>query len=175
MTFLTLDSTRLSRCMSKSSQDPVRKGSGAMKKSQLTGRIDQPDLLLSTEMLPADAEDFENWYRQEHLKDGSKINGWRRTERFELIDGLRTEDAPKYLTLVSCVVTLFRHTVPANTDKRQLFLDGASVSVEDLQRAAQSSWTQRIVGGFKKFRTGAYSRSSHHHKESSSTSRTSSL
>ena len=66
----------------------------------LTSDPDQPDLLLSTEMLPADKEDFDNWYQQEHLVDGSKITGWQRTERYQLINALRTEDAPKYLTLV---------------------------------------------------------------------------
>lgn len=52
-------------------------------------------------MLPDNEREFEDWYQQEHLVDGSKIGGWRRTERYELLNPLRTEDAPKYLTLVS--------------------------------------------------------------------------
>ena len=52
-------------------------------------------------MTPADDEDFENWYRQEHLVEGSKITGWQRTERYELFDPLRTQEATKKLTLVS--------------------------------------------------------------------------
>jgi hypothetical protein len=59
-----------------------------------------PDFVLSTEMNPADADDFERWYQEEHLKDGSTVRGWRRTERYELSNALRTPDAPKYLTLV---------------------------------------------------------------------------
>jgi hypothetical protein len=81
--------------------DPSKSEQQHSGRSELTCRPGQPDLLLSTEMLPADEQDFENWYQQEHLVDGSKITGWRRTERYELVNALRTEDAPKYLTLVS--------------------------------------------------------------------------
>lgn len=51
-------------------------------------------------MSPADEAEFEDWYKQEHLRDGSQIHGWRRTERYELDHGVRTSDAPKHLTLV---------------------------------------------------------------------------
>ena len=110
--------------------------------TRLIHALDQPDLLLSTEMLPADEQDFENWYQQEHLVDGSKIGGWRRTERYELFNALRTEDAPKYLTL--------------------LFLDGDSVPMKDLEKAGSSEWTQKIVGSMHKMRTGVFRKSTHH-------------
>ena len=55
-------------------------------------------------MTPADDQDFEDWYREEHLVDGSKLTGWRKTERYEVYDRLRTEDSPKFLTLVSCLL-----------------------------------------------------------------------
>ena len=131
-------------------------------------RIDQPDLLLSTEMLPADEQDFDDWYRQEHLVDGSKISGWRRTERYELFNALRTEDAPKYLTLVG--LNPFRNFLLLSTlaDDEQLFLDGPSISMKDLEKAGSSEWTQKIVGGMKKMRTGAYQKSTHHVADDSS-------
>lgn len=93
-------------------------------------------------MLPADEPDFENWYQQEHLVDGSKISGWRRTERYELFNALRTEDAPKFLTL--------------------LFLDGSSIPMKDLAKAGSSEWTQKIVGGMRKMRVGTFQKSTHH-------------
>lgn len=134
---------------------------------QLTSRSDQPDFLLSTEMLPADEQDFEKWYRQEHLVDGSKISGWRRTERYELFNALRTEDAPKYLTLVSSDACVTRRAVKVANDD-QLFLDGQSIPLKDLEKAGGSEWTQKIVGGMKKMRTGMFQKSSHHVANSSS-------
>ena len=110
--------------------------------TKLIDALEQPELLLSTEMLPADAQDFENWYQQEHLVDGSRIGGWRRTERYELFNALRTEDAPKYLTL--------------------LFLDGSSVPMKDLEKAGSSEWTRKIVGSMRKMRTGIFQKSTHH-------------
>ena len=74
---------------------------------------DTPDLCLSTEMTPSDAQDFESWYRAEHLKDGSKVRGWRRTERYELINALRAPNAPGFLTLVSSDMEL---RAPCNAD-----------------------------------------------------------
>lgn len=94
--------------MKKKSRTQVRATSKPLGCSALTLRPGLPNLLLSTEMLPADEQDFEKWYQQEHLVDGSKITGWRRTERFELINALRAEDAPKYLTLVRSRTTLWR-------------------------------------------------------------------
>lgn len=76
---------------------------------ELTTVVDQPDFLLSTELLPDDEQDFEDWYQKEHLVDGSRIGGWRRTERYELFNALRTEDAPKYLTLVRNFVLFGQH------------------------------------------------------------------
>lgn len=51
-------------------------------------------------MSQANDGDSERWYQKEDLEDGSKIRGWRKTERLELVNGLRAEDAPKYQTLV---------------------------------------------------------------------------
>jgi hypothetical protein len=61
---------------------------------------DPADFCLSTEMTPGDTQEYENWYRQEHLEDVSKIKGWRRTERYELVEAFRAPDAPTHLTLV---------------------------------------------------------------------------
>lgn len=68
----------------------------------LTSLTDPADFCLSTEMTPEDAKEFDDWYRQEHLRDGSKIKGWRRTERYELLEAFRAPEAPSHLTLVCC-------------------------------------------------------------------------
>jgi hypothetical protein len=142
MVISTPDSTKPSKCTNKSSPIQVRCRSFNTSNQKLTIRLVQPDLLLSTEMMPADEQDFEKWYQQEHLIDGSKIGGWRRTERYELFNALRTDDAPKYLTL--------------------LFLDGRSVPMKDLEKAGSSEWTQKVVGSMKKMRNGMFQKSTHH-------------
>ena len=45
---------------------------------------------------------------------------------------------------------------------KQLFLDGSSIPTKDLEKAGSSEWTQRIVGGMKKMRTGIFEKSTHH-------------
>lgn len=101
MASLTLGFTKASKYTSKKSGSKVSHNGKPAENERADKLTGQPDFLLSTEMLPANEKDFEDWYRQEHLVDGSKISGWRRTERYELFNALRTEDAPKYLTLVS--------------------------------------------------------------------------
>lgn len=71
------------------------------KDQKADSQIAQPDIVLSAEMTPADELEFEDWYKKEHLRDGSMIRGWRRTERYELEDAVRNAEVPKYLTLVS--------------------------------------------------------------------------
>lgn len=65
--------------------------------------------MISAGFTPADDDDYENWYREEHLKEISGIPGWRKTERYELLFGVEggkppeeksIPDPPKYLTLV---------------------------------------------------------------------------
>jgi hypothetical protein len=45
---------------------------------------------------------------------------------------------------------------------KQLFLDGPSIPIKDLEKAGSSEWTQKIVGGMKKMRTGIFKKSTHH-------------
>ncbi|KAK5169766.1 uncharacterized protein LTR77_005744 [Saxophila tyrrhenica] len=103
---------------------------------------DQPSIVLSTEMTPGDVEDYDRWYRGEHLQDGSKVRGWRRTERYELLQALRVDDAPRFLVL--------------------FFLDGDEVPMEDMQKAGGSEWTKKVVGGMKQFRSAGFRRAAHH-------------
>lgn len=68
--------------------------------------------MISAGFTPADDEDYESWYRQEHLKEVSGITGWRRTERYALTFARQNRkpahekqipEPPKFLTLVGCV------------------------------------------------------------------------
>lgn len=65
--------------------------------------------MISAGFTPADDEDYDKWYRQEHLKDVSGITGWRKTERYALTfarqnrkstDDKQIAEPPKFLTLV---------------------------------------------------------------------------
>jgi hypothetical protein len=77
----------------------------------------QSDFLVSAAFTPADDQDYDNWYRQEHLFDVAKIPGCMRSERFEIIpsQGLREAtidsgagEPPKFLTLVSRLLFAFK-------------------------------------------------------------------
>ena len=122
-------------------------------------RLGQPDLVLSAEMTPEDEQDFEDWYRQEHLQLGSKATGWRRTERYQLIKAFRNSEAPKYLTLVR------RFTIPLHAygmiDKTQFYLDGEAMP-DDLSKAGETDWSQRMMASFKQIRITVHKKSSHH-------------
>jgi hypothetical protein len=66
----------------------------------------QPGFVIMAGFTPADDQDYDDWYRQEHLKEISGITGWRRTSRYELATALRADDAPKFLTLVCTALAL---------------------------------------------------------------------
>lgn len=64
--------------------------------------LPEPSLFIVTvEMQPADEEDFDKWYREEHLHLVRNITGYRRSLRYEL--GARTPitvgEPGKYLTI----------------------------------------------------------------------------
>ncbi|EME77271.1 uncharacterized protein MYCFIDRAFT_83221 [Pseudocercospora fijiensis CIRAD86] len=87
----------------------------------------QPDFVIVAGFTPADDEDYEQWYQQEHLTEISGITGWRKTERYELFfarsnrdyNNPLVADKPKYLTL-------------------------------ELARASESEWTKKSMGSMKK-------------------------
>lgn len=62
---------------------------------------------------PKDEQDYERWYREEHLQDCAKVPGWQRTARYALTfarnnrrpaEENQLPSPPKFLTLVSRVV-----------------------------------------------------------------------
>lgn len=44
----------------------------------------------------------------------------------------------------------------------ELFLDGSSIPMKDLEKAGASEWTRKIVGSMKKMRTGMFQKATHH-------------
>lgn len=80
--------------------------------NRLTVPSAQPDFVMSAGFTPADDEDYENYYRQQHLAEVARVTGWRKTERYELLSARENRlppeektipDPPKFLTLVSDV------------------------------------------------------------------------
>lgn len=61
--------------------------------------------MLSVAFTPADDDEYDRWYREEHLAVvASSVPGWRRTERYELQTALLNvapapKNPPKFLTL----------------------------------------------------------------------------
>ena len=71
----------------------------------------QPDFVIAAAFTPEDDKEYDDWYRQEHLKEVSGITGWRKTERYDLTfarqnrsvgEENKLPEPPKFLTLVSC-------------------------------------------------------------------------
>jgi len=97
----------------------------------------QPDLVIAAAFSPTDEEDYDNWYRQEHLKEIAGITGWRKTERYALTfarqnrkpsEEKELSEPPKFLTL---------H-----------FFDG-ELPEKELAGASESEWTKKQLGSMK--------------------------
>ncbi|KAF7185727.1 Core atranone cluster (CAC) protein 1, partial [Pseudocercospora fuligena] len=92
----------------------------------------QPDFVIVAGFTPADEEDYEQWYQQEHLLEISCITGWRKTERYELFfarsnrdyDNPLVAEKPKFLTL--------------------------------LAKASESEWTKKSMGSMKRAEVAAF-------------------
>ncbi|TKA74995.1 hypothetical protein B0A55_02649 [Friedmanniomyces simplex] len=101
-------------------------------------RAGQADFVIVAAFTPTDEEDYDNWYRQEHLKEISGITGWRKTQRYALTFARQNRkparekqlaEPPKFLTL---------H-----------FFDGASLPEKELAGASGSEWTKKQLGSMK--------------------------
>ena len=73
-----------------------------MSQQQLTLSPEPPKNILTVYMNPENPEDFEKWYREEHLNLLAKLPGYRRTLRYKI--GPKTpltkdEDPPPYLAI----------------------------------------------------------------------------
>ncbi|SMQ49042.1 unnamed protein product [Zymoseptoria tritici ST99CH_1A5] len=110
----------------------------------------QSDFLVVAAMTPADDQDFDNFYRQEHLSDCATVPGWRRSERYELLAAFPMEGAtsplepPKFLTL---------H-----------YIDGETFPAAEMAKLGESEWTKKIMSGLKKSEMGVFEKVSYHKK-----------
>ncbi len=76
-------------------------------------------------MEPAETEeqDFEDWYRKQHLDMLSMCRGYRRTTRYKRVDGQR----PRYLAL---------HEYACEPD---------DLPAEQIKQVTETEWTQKIL------------------------------
>jgi hypothetical protein len=58
-------------------------------------------IVISAALSPAEGsdEDFDKWYREEHLFELSKCKGYTRTKRYNLVRGVPESRRPKYLAV----------------------------------------------------------------------------
>lgn len=89
-------------------------------------------VIKSTAIQPGEGmkEEFDRWYREEHLAQVSKMAGWRKSSRYELIFKVQSKgdpewkEAPKYLAI---------HEFEAGT------------KVERMPQEQWTPWTKRMV------------------------------
>ncbi|KAK0288889.1 hypothetical protein LTR91_018424 [Friedmanniomyces endolithicus] len=113
----------------------------------------QADFVIAAGFTPTDEEDYDNWYRQEHLKEISGITGWRKTQRYALTFARQNRkpagekqlaEPPKFLTL---------H-----------FFDGASLPEKELAGASGSEWTKKQLGSMKETQMAIFKKLSQYTK-----------
>lgn len=93
---------------------------------------------------PVDAvEDFDRWYREEHLDVLARAPGYVGTRRYELVNGTTLNEferiepgAPKYLAL---------HEFEAE-----------ELPWKELGASAETEWAKRVMGGLVKVEAGWY-------------------
>src|ERR1044072_5686196 len=88
-------------------------------------------LLMMTDIDPANEEDFNRWYEEEHLAERMAIPGFINARRFTALEG-----GPKYLALYDLESPEVLPSPP----------------YRPIVRAARSAWTRRLKGEFKNFR-----------------------
>jgi len=82
--------------------------------------------------------EFDRWYREEHLEQVSRMPGWRKTTRYELISSNRFEDAevpPHYLAI---------HEFEEGTE------------VKRMKKDEWTKWTRRMVDSALKIEEGTF-------------------
>lgn len=92
-------------------------------------------LLVMADIDPANEDDFNRWYEEEHLAERLAVPGFLTARRFVAIEG-----APKYLALYD--------------------LESPEVLQSEVYRhavgAGKSAWTRRIEPLFRNFRRNVY-------------------
>jgi len=92
-------------------------------------------LLVMADIDPANEEDFNRWYEEEHLDERMRIPGFLNARRFTAIEG-----SPKYLALYD----LESPEVLQSAPYRQVVGVG------------KSAWTKRMESQFRNFRRNVY-------------------
>lgn len=92
-------------------------------------------LLMMTDIDPANEEDFNRWYEEEHLAERMAIPGFVNARRFQAIEG-----GPKYLALYD----LESPEVLQSAPYRHIVGPG------------KSPWTGRLEPQFRNFRRNVY-------------------
>ena len=89
-------------------------------------------------MEPSDVQDWDDWYRKEHLDQISKIPGWRCTGRYQLVFKKETVGAPES---ENCPNWLTLHE----------FEDGSLSEGEKVApMMPQTEWTKKVMGSATK-------------------------
>ncbi len=80
-------------------------------------------LLMMTDIDPANEEDFNRWYEEEHLAERMAIPGFINARRFTALEG-----GPKYLALydLESPEVLQSRAVPPHRRRRQVGVDEAA-------------------------------------------------
>jgi hypothetical protein len=92
-------------------------------------------LLVMADIDPANEQDFNRWYEEEHVAERLAIPGFLRARRFTAIEG-----SPKYLAL---------HDLESPEVLN-------SEAYRHLVGAGKSAWTRRIEPRFKNFKRNVY-------------------
>ncbi len=82
-------------------------------------------LLLAVSMTPAEGtdEDFDKWYREEHLADLAKCSGYVRSRRFKTVRPHSDLEAPDYAAFHEFV--------------------GEALPMEELKKTTETEWSKK--------------------------------
>ncbi|KAK4496019.1 hypothetical protein PRZ48_013288 [Zasmidium cellare] len=116
-------------------------------------RSEPPNLVISAGFTPADDEDYENWYQQEHLEEISGISTWRKTERYKLFFSRENRKPPEQREIPHPPKYLTLH-----------FFDGDLLPEEELAKASESEWTKKNMSTMKDAQIMAFKRLSYYKK-----------
>ena len=92
-------------------------------------------LLVMADIDPANEEDFNRWYEEEHLDERMSVPGFLHARRFQAIEG-----SPKYLALY-------------DVESPEVLQSPAYLHFTG---AGKTAWTKRMEGQFRNFKRNIY-------------------
>jgi len=90
-------------------------------------------------------EDFDAWYRKEHLYELSKCTGYRRTRRYALVEAVQMGSTGEQKKVAEMPKYIAFHE-----------FDGDSLPNEQLAKTAETEWAQKVWTPAPKKEMGAY-------------------